>query len=245
MTLVPQNGKIPPTPMECHLEMMSVTLDQWCAEENLEPLNPRSYRQAIPNTVRVFHLDTTDDSSLNESVLIDGYNTSSAHSDNMLSLGTTSMSSDAINTIIEHMVCYVDRPDRSLTYPKFDACGLPGHKIEQCHPLVNFCLAQAFNQKRPDLVKRIKSAYQKFPRSHRPPPSKISSVTQVIEFLELPDVAEHMDLLSSLHTVDLDRADAYHGQGPDSMSDYIVSFHKHPWFASASENTAVTVSLSP
>jgi hypothetical protein len=34
--LVPQNGIIPPVPLECHLKMFSVTLTQWCDKEGLE-----------------------------------------------------------------------------------------------------------------------------------------------------------------------------------------------------------------
>jgi hypothetical protein len=53
--LVPQNGIIPPIPLEFHLQMLSVTLTQCCEEERLElptsrterPLNPSAPMFAI------------------------------------------------------------------------------------------------------------------------------------------------------------------------------------------------------
>jgi hypothetical protein len=47
--LVPRNGIIPPVPLEFHLEMISVTLVQWCEKECLELLTSHMERPSNPS----------------------------------------------------------------------------------------------------------------------------------------------------------------------------------------------------
>jgi hypothetical protein len=70
-----------------------------------------------------------------------------------------------VDRTIEHGVCYVDRKTNNESYPKCADCGLPGHSITQCHPLINFCLAQVLSLHHPGIVHKIKAMYKQFPRT--------------------------------------------------------------------------------
>jgi hypothetical protein len=128
---VPQTSTVPLVPLECHLEMLSVSLTQWCSEERLDAPSVRNDKPEAP----VFDLDGIAKEMSDLSI------DSPPPSD--LILGSRRIPAATVDNAIAHMVCYVDRGGASSTYPKCEACGLPGHKADQCHPLVNYCVAQA------------------------------------------------------------------------------------------------------
>jgi hypothetical protein len=167
--LVPQNGTATDIPMECQIPMLSVTLTQWCEEEGLWP-------SARPGATapRIFSLQDTADTINGLAGLSIDMTPSPLH------LGHTMVDSTVVDTAVEHIICYVAAGASKSTFPKCAACGLPGHRQDQCHPLVNFCLAQALAERHPELVKRIKAAYKLFPRSSRtraPATSSGSTIT--------------------------------------------------------------------
>jgi hypothetical protein len=97
-------------------------------------------------------------------------------------------------------------------YPKCTACGLSIHYVEQCHPLVNFCLAQALYVKHPDIVRKIKADYKQFPCTARGFPSHPSTVKQLVEDLGLLPSCPVLD-------VDVDTsASIYHFALPDLLA---------------------------
>jgi hypothetical protein len=110
--LVPQNGVIPLVPLECHLEMLSVTLIQWCEEERLEVPTSRTECPSFP-LMPVFAIDAAPNDfeqlSRPESPLTD-----------LLFGQTNSYCIDAakIDNAIAHMVCYVDSGARKGNCPK-------------------------------------------------------------------------------------------------------------------------------
>jgi hypothetical protein len=74
----------------------------------------------------------------------------------------------AVDRAIAHVIYYVDRKARpDSAYPKCIACGLPGHTIDKCHPLIIHCSAQTLTAQHPKIVKRIKATCKMFPRSAR------------------------------------------------------------------------------
>jgi hypothetical protein len=75
-------------------------------------------------------------------------------------IGSTALDMATVDRTLEHVVCYVDRKTKNGTYPKCVACGLPGHSIDQCHPLINFCLAGALASQHPDSVRKIQATYK-------------------------------------------------------------------------------------
>jgi hypothetical protein len=95
--LVPQNSTITHIPLECHLEMLSVTLTQWCGEERMDTPFARSDKQDTP----VFALDgicaDMEDLSFD----------SPPHSD--LVIGPYRVPADTVDKAVAHMICYVDR----------------------------------------------------------------------------------------------------------------------------------------
>jgi hypothetical protein len=146
--LVPQHGTHPQVPLDCSFEMLSVTLTQCCAEE---PLDAPSVRADNPDA-SVFVLgDLASD-------LEAAHIQESPSSD--LIVGSHWISTATVDNAIAHMVCYVDLSGTSSTYPKCEACGLPGHKVEIFYPLVNYCVAQTMVAQQPDLVSHIKAAYK-------------------------------------------------------------------------------------
>jgi hypothetical protein len=99
MQLVPQNGIIPPVPLECHLEMLSVTLTQWYEEEHIELPSSRMEHPSLPSAP-VFAMDDIRDSFADM--------TSPDPTSPDLVIGHTRINSANIDNAIAHMVCYID-----------------------------------------------------------------------------------------------------------------------------------------
>jgi hypothetical protein len=184
MQLVTQNGIIPPIPLECHLEMLGVTLTQWCAEENMESPMSRTERSPM-SSAPVFTIEgnTEDDPDTCTSLL-------SQESSPDVILGHTRVPSDKIDNAIQHMFCYIDRGGSKSNYPKCEACGLAGHTAEKCFPLIIFCISQALASQHPDVVRKIKAAYKQFPRNARTRTPRKATVKQIVAFLDLPAVED-------------------------------------------------------
>jgi hypothetical protein len=161
--LVPQNGPIPLIPMECQLEMLTVTFTKWCEEERLDA---PSAKVSSPSP-RVFAIYDLQDLDLSDRP--------HALAPREISIGNTTINLEMVDRALAHVICYVDGGTSKSAYPKCSACGLPGHKIEQCHPLINFCLVQALAAQHPDNVKRIKVDYTQFPRNARSRKPRTSS----------------------------------------------------------------------
>jgi hypothetical protein len=75
-------------------------------------------------------------------------------------VGTQRTPTATVDNAIAHTICYVDRGGTSSTYSKCESCGLIWHTADTCHPLVNYCVAQAMVAQQPDLVRRIKASYK-------------------------------------------------------------------------------------
>jgi hypothetical protein len=105
--------------------MLSVTLTQWCGEERLDTPSARGDKQETPVFALADICTDLDDLSFDSPPSSD------------LIIGPQHVPADTVDNAVAHMICYVDRGGASITYPKYDACGLPGHKADQCHPLVN------------------------------------------------------------------------------------------------------------
>jgi hypothetical protein len=157
--------------------------------------------------------------------------------------GHTSIYTGTVNRAIQHIVCYVDRGSQKSYYPKCTACGFPGHTLDKCHPLVNFCLAQALTAHHPDIVKRIKAAYAQFPRSNRSCPPRVSSVKQLVSMLDLPPEEsisgpDDQDIMHSSHhidlieTLDLSAENVLHGHSGSAIVSFqdrsCFPFHRNP-----------------
>jgi hypothetical protein len=153
--------------------MLSVTLIQWCEEERLEIPTSRIERPSLPSAP-VFDIDAapaeSEELSLPESPLTD------------LIIGKTRIDADNIDNAIAHMVCYVDSGARKSNYPKSEACGLPGHSIDKCSPLINSVIAQALAAQHPEVVCKIKTAYKQFPRNVRSHTPRKSTIKQSVTF---------------------------------------------------------------
>jgi hypothetical protein len=96
-----------------------------------------------------------------------------------------SVDATTVDRAIAHAICYDRKARPNSVYPKCIACGLPGHTIEKCHPLINHCIAQALAAQHPEIVKRIKATCKMFPRSARGRPARPATVTQLIAELDL------------------------------------------------------------
>jgi hypothetical protein len=172
--LFPQHAAHPLVPIDCSLEMLSVTLTQWCAEERLDAPSVQADKPDTP----VFLLDDLA-SDLTDICI-------QASPSNDLVVGTHRIPAATVDNAIAHMVCCVDRGGTSSTYPKCEACGLPGNKAETCHPLVNYCVAQAMVAQHPDLVRRIKAAYKQFSQNTRYRTPRKATGKQLVAVLNLP-----------------------------------------------------------
>jgi hypothetical protein len=151
-----------------------------------------------------------------------------------------------VDRVMEHVVCYVDRKTNNGSYPKCVACGLPGHSIDQCHPLINFCLAGALARQHPDIVRKIQATYKLFPRTARGRPSRPPTVKQLVAALDLPlsmlDSAEPpvvSDSIDQLASPDLDAPHLYHGQTGTA----VVTFHDHTDVAGHPEPVATSFTV--
>jgi hypothetical protein len=166
--LVPQSGPASNVPLECRLEMLIITLAQLCFEKRLE--SP-SVKIVTPTPERVFAIQDTP-LLLDPLLMVDDQS--------FLQLGTMPIPMASVDGTIEYIVCFVDRKARGESYPKCEACGLPGYSLKQCHPLVNFCLVLALYIQQLDLVRNIKADYKHFSRSARGRPSRPSTVKLLV-----------------------------------------------------------------
>jgi hypothetical protein len=180
---VPQNGIITGILLECHLEMLNVTLAQWCAEERLKfpsthslPVSPVLALEDTPEYFTALQMSNASPSDL--------------------VFGSLTLDAVTVYQSIAHMVCYVDRDGPKSDYPKCDACELPGHKSDQCHPLINYCAAQAMATQYPVMVKWIKATYKKFSLHVRSRTPNKATVNKIVAFLDLPTM-EYMPVLDS------------------------------------------------
>jgi hypothetical protein len=185
MQLVPHNGIIPPIPLECHLEMLGVTLTQWCAKGKMESPSPRTERSHMSSTpVFAIEDNSEDDQDTFTPLLFQ-----ESPSPDVI-LGHTCVPSDKIDNAIQHMVCYIDRGGSKSNYLKCEACGLAGHTAEKCNPLIFFCIAQALASQHPDVVRKIKAAYKQFTRNARTRTPRKATVKQIVAFLDLPAIED-------------------------------------------------------
>jgi hypothetical protein len=122
------------------MERLGVTLTHWCIVEQLETPNTKASNSAPDH---VFHIDDVIED-------IDGCTWVLEQS--VLQLGTPSVDMTTVDCVIKQIVLYMDKRERHKSYPKFTACGLPGHSIDQFHPLVNYCIAHALSQSGKALV---------------------------------------------------------------------------------------------
>jgi hypothetical protein len=184
--LVPQNGLIMSVPIECHLDMLNVTLTQWCTVERLEPPNTEASDSA-PECV--FKLEDT----------VEVFDSCTLVSERTIpQLNTQSIDMAMVDLTIEHVVLYGNKRANNMYYPKCTVCCLPCHSVDQCHPFVNYCLDQALSQHHLEIVRKIKAAYKMFPRSAQGLPSHPSTVKQLVAALDLgSDMASDDDLIVS------------------------------------------------
>jgi hypothetical protein len=165
--LAPQSVLAANVPLECHLEMLGVTLTQCCAEKHISSHLPR-----ILSGPPIFFLIQ------DQPLLFEPLSLENEHSS--LKFNTMYIPVTTIDGTIEHIICFIDRKARDESYPKCEACGLPRHSINQCHPLVNFSLAQDLCSHHLNLVRKIKAAYKIFSYSARGRPSRPSTIKYLV-----------------------------------------------------------------
>jgi hypothetical protein len=125
--LVPQGGSSLTVPLECRQEMIGVTLTQWCVEERLD----------LPSTKPV---DSTPVFAV-DSQVHDIFGPAADTTPGTIQFADRSIDATTVDRAIVHAICYIDRKARpESVYPKCITCGLPGHTIEKCHPLINAVL---------------------------------------------------------------------------------------------------------
>jgi hypothetical protein len=237
--LVPQNGVIPHIPLECHLEMLGVTLIQWCEEEHLEI--PTSRKEGPTNpSAPLFAINATQDDftdlSLSDSPLP------------YLIIGHTHIDAEKIDNAIAHLVCYVDSGARKSNYTKCEACGLSGHSIDKCFPLINFAIAQALAAQHPEVVRKIKSAYKQSPRTARSRTPRKATVKHIFAFLDLPTtediplpVAPEDSAVSDLVTsLDIDDPNLFHCK----VGSALITYRDQAWFSPPGESSVHTLDIT-
>ena len=152
--MVPQDVPLTYFPSECTLTMLAVTFTQWCKEEGLD--QPSAFK----NDSKSLNIYSLQDSESDD----DTEPYSSSGSSNIIEYSGHQFSINQLDTITEHMVCYVDKKDNKMTaYPKCSACNLPGHTVKNFHPLINVTLAQAFLKKEPKVLAQILKKYKSIP----------------------------------------------------------------------------------
>jgi hypothetical protein len=176
INMVPQCGTGSTIPSECSIPLLCVTLKKWCDEDRLDLPQVKSDTA----TSRLFEL--ANDSAL----LPSGEPPIPSQEASVFHNGSTALDMTTVDRALEHVVCYVDRKTKNGTYPKYVACGLPGHSIDQCHPLINFCLAGDLASQHPDIVRKIQATYKMFPRTAHGHPSRPPTVKQLVAALDLP-----------------------------------------------------------
>jgi hypothetical protein len=163
-------------------------------------------------------------------------------------IGSTAWDMATVDCALENVVCYVDRKTKNGTYPKCVACGFPGHSIDQCHPLINFCLAGDLASQHPDIVRKIQATYKMFPRTARGRPPRPPTVKQLVAALDLPpsvlnsdDVPVDSASIEHLASPDLDAPHMYHVQTGTA----VVIFHDHTDVAGPPAPVATPFTVSP
>jgi hypothetical protein len=209
-------GKTTPSPLEYQLQMISVTLTQWYKEENLEP-PPMKRQDAAPSHVLKVDdvADSVDDAVASFSdFYLQGQ-------DSSILLDAMHVDVETLDRTIEHVVFDVDCKQKSDTnYPKCLGCGLPGHSMEKCYPLINHCIAQTMAAQHPGIVKRIKVAYKQLPRTSCSRPCRPATVKQLVAELQLcaesPTPAV-FDSIEHVATLDLSALNMYFGQAGTTL----------------------------
>jgi hypothetical protein len=239
--MVPQDGAITNIPLECHLEMLAVTLMQWCDEDRLAP--PTDKASSAPHRTLPSSLFELQDAAADHFT-----EETSENGPSEIDFGAMTIAEETVDRSVEHIVCYVARGNEKGSYPKCVACGLPGHTIDKCFPLVNFCIAQALASQHPAIVKKIKETFKTFARTNRSRPPRVSSVKQLVSLLDLPPMVDKVQTDSSqadldpqlslfaITQVDFSDPDMTYGQ----IGDSVVTFQHRPWFPSSSEPPAAT-----
>jgi hypothetical protein len=224
--LVPQNGTIPPNPLQCHLEMLGVTLTQRCKEECMELPSSRTERSSLPSAP-VFAIDNVQDS------LADLYLSVTPPQD--LLLGHTKIDSAKLENAIVHMVCYIDRGGTKSTYPKCDTCGLARNSAEKCFPLINLCIAQTLASQHPEVVRKIKAAYKQFPRNARSRTPRKATVKQIVAFLDLPTTEDMLVLEDAPLSDASDFVTSLYFPDPQlfhcKVGSALVTYKDQPWYS--------------
>jgi hypothetical protein len=242
ITMVPQDGAVTNIPLECHLEMLAVTLLQWCDEDRLAPPQDKSSSAPLRTpTSSLFELQDTVATHFPEAA--------SNSSPSEIYFGAMTIAEETVDRYVEHIICYVARGSEKGSYPKCVACGFPGHTIDKCFPLVFFCIAQALASQHPEIVKKIKATFKTFARTNRSRPPRVSSVKQLVSLLDLPPVVDtlvspdpsrtYLDPQPSpfeITQIDFSDPDMTYGQ----IGDSVVTFQHRPWFPSSSEPPAAT-----
>jgi hypothetical protein len=236
--MVPQCGTVSTIPSECSIPLLCVTLEQWCDEDRFD----LPWVKTDTATSRVFEL--ANDSAF----LPSGEPPIPSQDASVFHIGYTALDMATVDRALEHVICYVDRKTKNGTYPKCVACGLPGHSIGQCHPLINFCLAGALASHHPDIVRKIQATYKNFPRAARGRPSRPPTVKQLVAALDLPPSVLNSDevpvdsaSIEHLASPDLDAPHMYHGQTGTA----VVTFHDHTDVAGPPEPVATPFTVSP
>jgi hypothetical protein len=236
--MVPQCGTVSTTPSECSIPLLFVTLEQWCDEDRLDLPQVKTDTA----TSRVFEL--ANDSAL----LPSGEPPVPSQEASAFHIGSTALDMATVYRALEHVVCYVDRKTNIGTYPKCVAGGLPGHSIDQCHPLINLCLAGALASQHTDIGRKIQATYKLFPRTARGRPSRPPTVKQLVADLYLPpsvlnsvDVPVDSTSIEHLASPDFDGPHMYHGQTGTA----VVTFHDHTDVAGPPEPVATPFTVSP
>ena len=165
--------------------MLAVTFTQWCKEEGLD--QPSTFRNEKSLPIHSLQESDSDDDS-------DHPLTNHHGSSGIIESGGHTFSVNQLDQVTEHMICYMAKKDnKDSKYPKCDICQLPGHTVENCHPLINVALAQAFLKKEPKVLAQILKKYKSIPRGSRGPRkkggrSKVHSLEEMIAALEItPD----------------------------------------------------------
>jgi hypothetical protein len=102
ITMVPQDGAVTNIPLECHLEMLAVTIMQWCDEDRLAPPNDKASSAPLrtpPSSL--FELQDTVATHFPEAAS----NTGPSEID----FGAMNIAKETVDRSVEHIICYVAR----------------------------------------------------------------------------------------------------------------------------------------
>jgi hypothetical protein len=105
--VVPHGGPCQLLPLECNLEMISITLSQWCTAERLE--HPHT-KASNTTPAHIFEVGPPIEDFTNDTPCT-------------IQLGTTTIDMVTVDRTLKNIVCYIDRKPRNDTmYPKCTAC---------------------------------------------------------------------------------------------------------------------------